>query len=136
MKSLIKTAAVGLVSLLLPLQALSAELVREFRGDNNTVTPSFVVDGPWILDWRLDGDFGSLIALDITLIDATNGKYVGRVLNVKRKGNGVKLFYEPGIYQLRVSTTLGRWRVKIQTLEPDEVEQYTPKEQSDGRPKL
>jgi hypothetical protein len=123
-------------SLLLPLMAVPAELVREFSGRDNTVTPTFHVDGPWTLDWRLDGDFDALIALDITLINARTGQHIGRILHTKRKGNGLKLFHEPGSYQLRVSTTLGRWRVKIEELEPDEVSRYTPKERKDGRPRL
>lgn len=107
--------------------ASAAELVKEFRGTTTTTTPPFVVDSPWILDWRLDGDYESLIALDITLVEARTGKHVGRVLHTKYKGNGVKMFYEGGMYQLRISTTLGRWRVKIEQLTEEEAELYTPK---------
>lgn len=105
----------------------AAELVREFSGERSTTTSSFEVDGAWLLDWRLDGDFDNLIALDITLVDAKTGLHVGRVVHTKRKGNGLKLFTQPGTYQLRVSSTLGRWRVKIQSISDEEIESYTPR---------
>jgi len=105
----------------------SAETVREFRGSGNTTTPIFTVESPWLLDWRLDGDYGGLVALDITLIEAHTGRHVGRVLHTKRKGNGLKLFKHAGQYQLRISSTLARWTLKVQQIQPDEEELYTTK---------
>ena len=114
--------------------AAAKETVKEFRGTTTMTTAPFVVESPWILDWRLDGDYESLIALDITLVEARTGKHVGRVLHTKYKGNGVKLFYESGMYQLRISTTLGRWRIKIEQLTEEEAELYTPKRPPQERP--
>lgn len=107
--------------------ANAADRVVEFRGTGNTTTAIFRVESPWVLDWRLDGDFDELVALDITLIEAKSGKHVGRVLHTKRKGNGVKLFKSGGLYQLRVSSSLARWTVKIDQLTREEAELYTPK---------
>jgi hypothetical protein len=104
-----------------------AQLVREFRGSDNSTTPAFTVEAPWILDWRLDGDYDQLVALDVTLVEAKTGRHVGQVLHTKRKGNGVRLFNEGGTYQLRVSGSLARWTLKIQQLTPEEAELYTPK---------
>ena len=104
-----------------------AQLVREFRGSNNSTTPSFTVEAPWILDWRLDGDYDQLVALEVTLVDAKTGRHVGQVLHTKRKGNGVRLFKQGGTYQLRVSGSLARWTLKIQQLTPEEAERYTPR---------
>lgn len=118
----------AVILLLLSPLANAAELVREFSGSKSTTTPSFEVKGAWLLDWRLDADYEALVALDITLIDATTGAHVGRVLHTKNKGNGLKLFKKPGRYQLRISTTLGRWRVKIQSITDEEVERYTPRQ--------
>ena len=118
-----------IVAALLPI-ALSTgagEVVREFRGTDHTTTPEFRVDGPWLLDWRLDGDFDNLVALDIALIDAKTGRHVGRVLHTKYKGNGVKLFQDGGRYQLRVSSTLARWRIRIEQITAEEAELYTPR---------
>ena len=104
-----------------------AQLVREFRGSNNSTTPSFTVEAPWILDWRLDGDYDQLVALDVTLVEAKTGRHIGQVLHTKRKGNGVRLFNQGGTYQLRVSGSLARWTLKIQQLTPDEAKLYSPK---------
>jgi len=115
------------VLLLLCSAANAAETVKEFRGSGNTTTAIFTVESPWLLDWRLDGDYEQLVALDITLIEARTGRHVGRVLHTKRKGNGLKLFNYAGEYQLRVSSTLARWTLKIQQIQPEEAELYVPK---------
>jgi hypothetical protein len=115
------------VLLMLCLAADAAETVKEFRGSGNTTTSIFTVKSPWLLDWRLDGDYEQLVALDITLIEAHTGKHVGRVLHTKRKGNGLKLFNYAGQYQLRISSTLARWTLKVQQIQPEEEELYVPK---------
>ncbi|HSM32146.1 MAG TPA: hypothetical protein VK854_15720 [Woeseiaceae bacterium] len=104
-----------------------AQLVREFRGSNDRTTPAFTVEAPWILDWRLDGDYDQLVALEVTLVEAKTGRHVGQVLHTKSKGNGVRLFSQGGTYQLRVTGSLARWTLKIQQLTPEEAELYTPR---------
>ncbi len=104
-----------------------AQLVREFRGTDNSTTPAFTVQAPWVLDWRLDGDYDQLVALEVTLVEAKTGRHVGQVVHTKRKGNGVRLFKQGGTYQLRVSGSLARWTLKIQQLTPEEAELYTPR---------
>ena len=101
--------------------------VKEFSGSGNTTTAIFTVQSPWLLDWRLDGDYDALIALDIALVEGRSGRHVGRVLHTKYKGNGVKIFYEAGTYQLRVSSTLARWRIRIEQITDEEAELYTPR---------
>ena len=121
----------GLATLLLvaamATTASAKQLVKEFRGTGNTTTAAFQVEGPWILDWRLDGDYDTLVALDVTLIDARNGRHIGRILHTKYKGNGVQLFEESGRFQFRVSSTLARWTFKVEQLTPEEAAQYTPR---------
>jgi hypothetical protein len=118
--------AAALIALLVS-SVQGAQLVREFRGTNNSMTPAFTVEAPWLLDWRLDGDFDQLVALEVTLVEAKTGRHVGQVLHTKRKGNGVRLFRQGGTYQLRVSGSLARWTLKIQQLTPEEAELYTPR---------
>ena len=121
-----------LIALLLALviqPAAAKTRVAEFKGSGNTTTAIFRVESPWLLDWRLDGDFEQLLGLEITLIEAKTSRHVGRVLYTKRRGNGVKLFQTAGLYQLRISSTLARWTVKIDQLTPQEAELYTPKSQ-------
>jgi len=119
--------AVILILLTATIGARAADTVKEFRGSGNMTTSIFTVKSPWLLDWRLDGDYKRLIALDITLLEAHTGRHVGRVLHTKRRGNGLKLFEQAGEYQLRISSTLANWTIKIQQIEPDEKELYTPK---------
>lgn len=114
-----------LVSAATPVNAKTR--VAEFKGTGDATTAIFRVDSPWILDWRLDGDFDQLVGLEITLIEARNSRHVGRVLYTKRRGNGVKLFNSAGLYQLRISSTLARWTVRIEQLTREEAEMYTPK---------
>ena len=121
------------VALVASQPAVSAELVREFSGSSPTTTVAFTVDAPWILDWRLDADYEHLVALDITLVEARTGRHVGRVLHTKNKGNGVKLFQDGGSYQLRISSTLARWRIRIEQLTEDEAERYTPKKRPESQ---
>ncbi len=121
-----KTSLLILLTFIAPL-ATASETVKEFSGNSNKTTAMFTVESPWLLDWRLDGDYEALVALDISLIDARTGRHVGRVLHTKYKGNGVKLFDEGGTYQLRVSASLARWRIKIQQITDEEAELYTPR---------
>ncbi|MDG2107208.1 MAG: hypothetical protein P8J74_00965 [Woeseiaceae bacterium] len=114
--------------LLTALVSNAADTVKEFRGSENTTTAIFTVKAPWLLDWRLDGDYDGLIALDVALIEADTGRHVGRILHTKYKGNGLKLFDQAGRYQLRVSSTLARWTLKVKQIKPEEKELYTPKE--------
>jgi len=116
-----------LILLALSMPAMAEVTVKEFRGTGNLTTPVFTVEAPWLLDWRLDGDYEQMVALDITLVEAHTGKLVGRVLHTKRKGNGVKLFKDTGQYQLRISSTLARWTLKVKQLQPEEEELYTPR---------
>ena len=124
-----KRTILTLLLVLLAIPATSKSLVREFSGSGNTTTASFTVESPWLLDWRLDGDYNALVALDISLVEARTGRHVGRVLHTKRKGNGVKLFNESGRYQLRISSTLARWRIKIEQISDEEAKLYTPRGQ-------
>jgi len=126
MQQMIRTTLAVLLVLVTSLAGAS-ETVKEFSGSGNTTTPIFTVRSPWLLDWRLDGDFSQMVALDISLIDARTGRHLGRVLHTKYRGNGVKLFDEGGSYQLRISSTLARWRVKIQQITDEEAKLYTPR---------
>lgn len=123
----ILSISVALVALLLATSAGGKTLIQEFRGDRAMDTREFRVQGPWVLDWRLDGDYGEQLFLDIALIDARTNKYVGRVVQTKWRGNGVKLFEDGGVYKLRISSTLARWRVKIEQVTEEEAKLYTPK---------
>ncbi len=122
-----RTFLIALAVLLIAPVANAQNLVREFSGTGNAETAEFSVDGPWLLDWRLDGDYSAMMALEIHLVEARGGRHVGRVLRTQRRGNGVKLFEEGGTYRLRISSTLARWRVRIEQITEEEAELYTPR---------
>lgn len=110
----------------------ASDLVREFKGTGNTTTASFTVESPWILDWRLDSDYENRIALDIVLIDANTGLFVGGVKsgtrnNISYRSNGVRLFHTGGRYQFRISSSLARWTLRVEQLTEEEAELYTPR---------
>lgn len=124
-----RTVVLVLMALMTAQGAVAEErTVREFRGSGNTTTAAFTVEDPWLLDWRLDGDYANMIALDVALIDARNGNHLGRILLAKHRGNGLKLFREGGEYKLRISSTLARWTFKIKQIEPEDAERYTARE--------
>ena len=104
--------------------------VAEFKGTGNTMTAIFRVESPWLLDWRLDGDYEQMMGLEVTLVEARNGRHVGRVVYTKYRSNGVRLFHTAGLYQLRVSSTLARWTLRVDQLTREEAEQYQPKGQN------
>lgn len=118
----------AIAALLLTVTSASGkQTIREFRGNDSRLTPEFTVEAPWILDWRLDGDYDQLVALEVSLIETETGRNVGQVVYTKRKNNGVRLFNRSGTYQFRVSGSLARWTLKVQQLTDEEAEFYTPK---------
>lgn len=126
------------LTLLLTLFAATAnagELVREFKGTGDTTTASFEVEGPWLLDWRLespkwqtDSRASRFSALEITLVEANTGRHVGRVKWTQSVGDGLRLFDFSGRYALKISTTHARWTVRIEQLTKEEAKLYTPRE--------
>jgi hypothetical protein len=103
-------------------------VVREFSGTSSMTTADFEVTGPWILDWRANGDYPATLGFEATLIDAVTGKHVGQVAKIsERSGDGVKLFHTSGRYRLRINSTLARWHIKIEEISEQDAELYTPK---------
>lgn len=128
----ILTVAAALMLLVAAVPAGAGDLVREFKGTGNTLTPAFTVESPWILDWRLDSDYEMKVALDIVLVDAATGRFIGGVKsgsrnNVTYRSNGVRLFNTGGRYKLRISSSLARWSIRIEQLTDEEAELYTPR---------
>ena len=131
MKGIVRYIALTLLAVVAT-PATASELVREFKGTGDSTTAAFSVQSPWILDWRLDSDYDYRIALDIVLIDAATGQFIGGVKsgtrnNVNYRSNGVRLFHTSGRFKLRISSSLARWTLKIEQLTEEEAELYTPR---------
>ena len=130
MKSVVQAIAAWSL-LMLTSNVAAGQLVREFSGTGNTTTAEFTVDSPWIIDWRVDSDYERQVALDMILIDAVTGQFVGAIKSGPKKrvvgrANGVRLFYTKGRYKLRISSSLARWSIKVEQLTEEEAELYTP----------
>jgi len=86
----------------------------------------FEVEAPWLLDWRLTGDFPGTLAIDVSLVEANTGVHLGKVLKSRYISNGVRLFNEGGRYQFKIDATLARWTLRVEQLTDEEAELYTP----------
>ena len=106
--------------------AQAGELVREFSGDRSTQTVEFEVEGPWLIDWRVNSDFPSTMGISVTLVNAS-GAYEGLVLKTKAPGNGVRLVEEGGRFSFKVDATVSYWTLRVEQLTREEAELYTPK---------
>jgi hypothetical protein len=104
----------------------AGELVREFAGDRSTQTVEFEVEGPWLIDWRVNSDFPSTMGISVTLVNAS-GAYEGLVVKTKAPGNGVRLVEEGGRYSFKVDATVSYWTLRVEQLTREEAELYTPK---------
>ena len=82
--------------------ALSKELIREFKGSSSKTTAEFEVRAPWIIDWRVTGDYPGQMALNVNLVKAKTGEYVGKVTTTKYVSDGVRLIDESGTFQFQV----------------------------------
>jgi len=120
-------AAMLAVTSSVPLVAVAEELVKEFKGEGSTVTSEFEVDGPWLMDWRVNSNYSQFMAVDIILLDAKTGFQVGRVKHKKEPDDGLRLFNSGGRYKVRVDASHTRWQVKIIQITEAELERYTPK---------
>jgi len=107
--------------------AAGKTLVREFSGSRSANTADFEVQAPWIMDWRVAGDFPHMLAIDVALVDADTGVHQGRVLKTKWAGNGVRMFNEGGHYRFQVTSALVRWTLKVEQITQEEAELYSPK---------
>lgn len=106
--------------------ALSQELVTQFQGSNNTTTTEFAVQAPWILNWRVTGNYNRSVGFELMLLDGKTRMHKGVILRLKRTGNGVKLFNESGTFRFRVSSGLANWHLKVEEISEEEAKLYTP----------
>lgn len=107
--------------------ASAEQLIVEFKGSGNRTTAEFKVQGPWILDWRINSAYTRMLSFDLDLVDGRTGVLKGSVLRTKRLGNGVRLFNESGSYRFRINGSFIDWHLKVKKLTPAEAELYTPR---------
>lgn len=105
------------------------ELIREFKGSSSKTTADFEVVAPWIVDWRANGDYPGQMAMNVNLLNAKTGEYVGKIVTTKYVSNGVRLFNEGGTYRFQVNSSLVNWTLRVEQLTQAEAETYKPKNQ-------
>lgn len=110
--------------------ALGQGVVVEFRGSSNTTTREFEVQGPWILNWRVTGDYSQSVGFELMLLDGKTRMHKGVILRLKRTGNGVKLFNESGSFRFRISSGLANYHLTVEEISEEEARLYTPKSSS------
>ena len=120
----------SLGAILAPSSLWAGEVVDVFTGERSKQTGEFEVKAPWILDWRVTGEYAREMAVDVSLVQAGTYVHEGNVLKTKNPGNGVRLFMEGGRFFFRVDSTLAGWTLRVEQLTPEEAELYTPKSQS------
>lgn len=107
--------------------AISKELITEFKGTGSRTTAEFKVTAPWIVDWRTTGDYPGSMALQVDLFSSPRGEYQGKIVSTKWVDNGVRLFSESGRYRFQVSASLINWTLRVEQLSRKEAETYTAK---------
>jgi len=127
LKKVSSFVAMVLIVAIAPIANGAEELVTKFEGKDSTITASFRVNGPWLLDWRVNSDYTRSMAIDIILLDAETGLQVGRVKHKKEPDNGLRLFDQGGRYKIRIDASHTRWQVKIIQITKADAELYTPK---------
>lgn len=106
--------------------AAAGDVVATFSGSRNTTTASFEVDGPWLLEWRINSDYRMQSAFELNLIDGETGFFDSRILRTKRVGRGLKLFRETGKFRFEISANFTDWHLKVEQLTEEEAAAYRP----------
>lgn len=127
MKNPVRQIAVLGIFVFLTGNALGLGVVREFQGTGNTTTAEFEVQAPWLIDWRVNGEYSQALGFEVDLMDARTGRLAGRVLKTKTRGNGVRLFDQGGRYRLRVTASLAKWQLKVEEISREDAKLYTPR---------
>ena len=120
---LVALLAFGLVAA----NAQAQRVVAEYSGNSNTTTTEFEVQAPWILNWRVTGNYTGSLGFELMLLDGKTRMHKGVILRLRRTGNGVKLFNESGTFRFRISAGLANYHLKVEEISEEDAKLYTPK---------
>lgn len=127
-------SSAGLSAFLVCLLAASAASaqVTHFMGNTAEKTEAFEVSGPWLLDWSVrspsklpcnyeiwadDGTEGLPCNLELRLLDADTGDYLGTIAQLEGEGRGFKLFERPGNYRIDVTSQHVVWELLVEEVD-------------------
>ncbi len=120
---LVALLAFGLVAA----NAQAQRVVAEYSGNSNTTTTEFEAQAPWILNWRVTGNYTGSLGFELMLLDGKTRMHKGVILRLRRTGNGVKLFNESGTFRFRISAGLANYHLKVEEISEEDTKLYTPK---------
>ena len=118
---------IPLILFLVGVNASSQQAVAEFSGNNNKTTTEFEVRAPWILNWRITGNYSGSVGFELMLLDGKTRMHKGVILRLRRTGNGVKLFNESGTFRFRISAGLANYHLKVEEISEEDAKLYTPR---------
>lgn len=113
--------------------AADTDRVR-FEGEGNGRTAVFETDGPWMLDWSIRSDVPTLAIFEMRLHEGASGDYIGRLVELRGTGRGLKLFEEGGDYQIAIVAYNVAWELEISELSEEQAAQI--RRLSKGEPTL
>ena len=106
---------------------IGKELIGEFKGSGDKTTGEFEVRAPWVLDWVVSSEFEKSMGLQVDLIDASNGHYLGKVVSTKWISDGARLFNESGRFKFEVTASFANWTFRVEKLRRQEAAAYKPR---------
>ena len=109
-----------LMTLLLLNGAVVLADVQSFSGENNGMSPTFKIDGPWTMDWRAKSEFPLLASVEMRLHDGESGDFLGMIAEIKGTGNGLKVFENGGTYQVIVVGTFVEWDFQVEQISEEQ----------------
>lgn len=107
--------------------ASGKELIREFKGSGDKTTAEFEVRAPWVLDWVVSSEFEKSMGLQIDLVDASNGHYLGKAVSTRWISDGARLFSESGRFRFEITAKFANWTLRVEKLSRQEAEEYKPR---------
>lgn len=126
--NIFKSFTLALILLTLSGNVFAEQLVREFSGSRSKQTAEFEVEGPWLIDWRVNSEFEDSMGLAVVLLNEPARTHAGTVMKTKHRGNGLRMMNESGRFSFKVDAALANWTIKVIQLTPAEAELYTPRQ--------
>jgi len=125
---------VAIVLVLFSAALAAAEEVERLTGKDSGRPAAFTVDGPWTMDWSTRSEFPLMASFEMRLYDGDSGQYLGMVAEVKGTGSGLKLFEDPGTFQIVIVATSSEWDISIREVSPDQA--GVMKRRAEGAPSV
>ncbi|MEM7763190.1 MAG: hypothetical protein AAF290_03855 [Pseudomonadota bacterium] len=119
-----RTRILALLALIMANAGHAGEVILDVSGNRSTTTRSFEVEGPWLLEWRVNSDFRDQTGFELNLMNADTGFFESRILLTRRTGNGLKLFSETGRFQFEVVSNFADWYLTVEALSEEEAAAY------------